>query len=1728
GYKNGSYVEILSFEAGAVIVEHADGSIEVSSSAEEALSGAVSGDTMILYDDVVWSDCDFGGNVWYEVGSGVELTIDLNGHNIELDSDAYRAFRVYGTLNLTDSSGVYETYTGNLEPGVYQNDDGTFTTIYKMTDEITLETSAYSYTSGAIYGGTNTTNSTQYYGAIYVGENGALNIYGGTITGNTHCYGGGVYVRGGNSTATSAYFAMYGGSISGNTTTRHASALYFGYNTDAYIYGGIVTSNTVTPNQYGGAVYTYSGVNLYVYEDTDVPTVFSHNTAYYGGGLALNTSTVCDVYGGHFEFNSVTNGGAIYTWSDAKLNVRGGYFANNTAADHGGAFYVRGEFNMYGGTVQGNVSTSSTYGAGAVLVNNENGTAVFNMYGGTITNNTSRSHYGGGVAVDYGGTFNMYGGEISYNTASSDGGGIYITSRGGEVHLYGGKVSGNTADYGGGVYIASGTLYVEGGTIDGNSAAYGGGVYSYGDVYIYDGGVVNNSTTRYYGGGIYMSAGTTLVIEDGFVYNNTASYGGGIYSFGDVYMNGGYVSGNTASGDGGGINVRENASMTMTGGHITDNVSNGTSWGGGGILVNYNASFVMADGEIARNTAVSYGAGVYLGHGSSFTMTGGEIRENSAGTGAAGVFTQTCTCHDICVVEVGGKAVIRDNVLTSGNDSNVVLIQGQYINLVSDLERGSYVGFTLSSGTQVTSAESGTSHYLNSYTHFHPDDDALTVGYSSAGGYVEIISAEGAAAVVRYGNGTFGLASTYEDALDAAKADSENAAGTVVLMRDVYYDDIYGSNSGSVGYGISSGEYLNIDLNGHSIILSSTNERAFTVNGYLSLDDSTGYYSKYSGEKSEGVYDNGDGTFTTIYRESDPDTCATSLYSYTSGAITASSGGTVGRSYGAIYVKNGKFDMFGGSIVLNSELYGAVCVEGGDSSKVATTVFNMYGGSISGNGSDAALSLGGGVTVGYATFNMYGGIVSGNGSANYGGIYVTNDFVLYIGSPSDTSEAELVEVTPVISGNTSGGIGGGISVVPWGATGSVTINGANIEYNTSKTSGGGIYLETTESVTVDAFVGYNEAGTIGGGIYVKSGSVMFTGGKIYSNSAESSGYGGAGVYVSSGASFSLTGGIVSQNVSAGYGGGVYLESGSDLLVSGAEISFNTAASMGGGVYALGTLSVSGEAVIRDNTAKGIEENVLLSKDNYIVLAGTLSGDAYIGVSFADSSQTQITSEETTTTRYRSAYRYFFLDVDADDYFVYYSASRYVVIIPSGEIFVIVKDAEGGETYYASIEDAWAAAISSDPDGVNTIVLNADVSPTETLTVGSGEYLALDFNGHAINAPSPDSAIKVSGTLYLYDSTEVYAFGIEYEGDAAVVDNGDGTFTTYYATIADMDTGEKQWNSYTSGGITGHSDGVSVGAIHVSGAGVLNMYGGSVVLNGAGPGIYMTSGGGNPSLYMYGGSVSGNSNTEGGAAAIGSSNGYMYIYGGVIAANVTEGANGEIISADGSSSLYLGTDDEGILSYLEEINPDAYEAGVAISGNYVGKDGYDRLIYMSFSAKTFAMYDRVEISYNYQDASDRGFIQISAGTGYFYGGTIAWNTTGETYGVIQYVTRAYFYGDFFLGHNSTRVDAKGEEHGNLYGSSFRVDDSFTGVIYVSETTSENLRVTNGAVTEDIYGHVISDRGYCRRIETYLYFYYEHADEMILAYEDGVFVVYDVCRECGDILQRLVVGDGDNDY
>ena len=192
----------------------------------------------------------------------------------------------------------------------------------------------------------------------------------------------------------------------------------------------------------------------------------------------------------------------------------------------------------------------------------------------------------------------------------------------------------------------------------------------------------------------YPSNGQTLVWIDGqstftlktggALINNTVTgtgSGGWDKSSGAVYVNDGTfvmedgeISGNIASGSGGGVYVNTSGTFVMKNGEIFKNKAN---WGGAVAAV-MGGTFVMEDGKISDNHVSTYGGGVYLDgvlyQFPKFKMSGGKISGNTADQAGDGVCMNGFFFGDPDIFTLSGEGSVDGVYLFS---EKVITVTGE-------------------------------------------------------------------------------------------------------------------------------------------------------------------------------------------------------------------------------------------------------------------------------------------------------------------------------------------------------------------------------------------------------------------------------------------------------------------------------------------------------------------------------------------------------------------------------------------------------------------------------------------------------------------------------------------------------------------------------------------------------------------------------------------------------------------------------------------------------------------------------------------------------------------------------------------------------------------------------------------------------------------------------------------------------------------------------------------
>lgn len=293
-------------------------------------------------------------------------------------------------------------------------------------------------------------------------------------------------------------------------------------------------------------------------------------------GRELKSSvTSSDDYQGMSQVINVDNG-AQFILCDCK---GGGTITHSTGAKGkgvrvGGSDPAAATFSMYGGKISGNHTDAQCWGLGGAGVEIQNGT--FKMYGGTISDNYEEktgSDGGGGVCAHTSGTFTMYDGTISNNHSVTEAGGVTVWGYG-AMNIYGGTIRNNTADNnGGGIWTNINGFIISGNSvIENNTAVKGGGVFYQGDsssnMTISESARISGNTATGNGGGIYFKDKGTLTMNGGSITGNTATGdGGGVYFGGDTFSISGNldISGNKKAGADNNVYLPTNKYITIAG-----------------------------------------------------------------------------------------------------------------------------------------------------------------------------------------------------------------------------------------------------------------------------------------------------------------------------------------------------------------------------------------------------------------------------------------------------------------------------------------------------------------------------------------------------------------------------------------------------------------------------------------------------------------------------------------------------------------------------------------------------------------------------------------------------------------------------------------------------------------------------------------------------------------------------------------------------------------------------------------------------------------------------------------------------------------------------------------------------------------------------------------------------------------------------------------------------------
>ena len=828
------------------------------------------------------------------------------------------------------------------------------------------------------------------------------------------------------------------------------------------------------------------------------------------------------------------------------------------------------------GTVTHGMNGAARYTGSGVWVENGNGAgkANFVLYSGSISGNeydNASIKFGAGVHLGANASFTMHGGSISGNKTAGYGGGVYVQAGTTSFTMTGGTITGNSAGHdGGGVYVKNGSFTMTGGTISGNTAGSGcngGGVYA----------DINANVTL---------SGAPVITEnkdaDGTV-NNVYLDKDEVYGEGGTFIG----KGGLAIGADIGVTVDAGRLPTTDGGHTT-------------IAEAAEGYTITADD--AKRLSADAGTGYSVRQkDNTLVLVKGELPHEHPICGAAhkDIGDHTGACADVTWTAWDG---VSDITYDANNTAYVYLRDNAERDSALEIANG-YTLYLCLSGHSLTKNKTGKSVIKVG------DNATLSLCDCSDAQSGKLTHGTTASGLKYTGHGvSLGYRSTFNMYGGSITGNRADTGGGVSLASEYSYAkfNMYGGSitnnaatNGDGGGGVHN-LFGTFTMYGGSITGNSADTRCGGGGVYLAR---MGEFVMKGGEITGNTAKNGGGVYTAVNGN-------TGLTVSGDAAITGNSN-TAGKDEN-VYLVSGKTIEIGADGLGEKASIGvttADTITTGSYVTVANGAENGYtDGNIFSDAGGAYCTLQEGDNV-----NLYNGqphrhAICGKVCGHTGGTHADADWTAWDGVSDivyDANNTAYVYLTGDAERDTT-------LTVEKGYTLYLCLNGYSLTMKAE-----GEVISVTGSFTLTDCRGGDDtkpygkithaAGVDGRGVRIKSAAdaslsetAVFTmyGGEISGNKVSDSGsinYGG-GVRVSDPYStFTMLGGIITNNEATnGGGGGVYIGGGRFEMSGSAVITRNkTASSLGGGgvfmngsdiVYALNEFIMSGNAVISENTA----------------------------------------------------------------------------------------------------------------------------------------------------------------------------------------------------------------------------------------------------------------------------------------------------------------------------------------------------------------------------------------------------------------------------------------------------------------------------------------------------------------------------------------------------------------
>jgi predicted outer membrane repeat protein len=471
-------------------------------------------------------------------------------------------------------------------------------------------------------------------------------VIGNNATGN----GGGVYSTTGNAGATTYFFKTI--TFRSNEAGGNGGALC-ALNSNGTIENSTLDSNSCS--QDGGAVYlsnsslTATNITAHDNQSSHYGGVFSLSAAsvltinggsYYGnsadlGGVmyvnrssasVLGTSSAHVSFGAQNSPNTARNGGAIYSSTNAIINVSYADLCFNNASSHGGALFAShsSEVSLENVVASSNVAKSG----GALYVNDQ---ASVTISSSSLSNNQALTGNGGAVFLE-GSSLNVSSSSFVSNSAAGKGGAISAAKTVTQVdeedvvtishlEISSSSFTTNSSTEGGAIYILElNELDVRSCVFEENSSSgNGGALSSHGAIVtITDQSSFESNHADGNGGALYISYTSSGSYDSRFEVSDTS------FSLNGADGNGGAIYGTAVS----------SLAETLNLGNC-EFASNSASLGGA-VFVN-SSTVSISESTFSDNCATTSGGSLY-GNGSAFAIDGTSFTGNSAGSSGGAIY----------------------------------------------------------------------------------------------------------------------------------------------------------------------------------------------------------------------------------------------------------------------------------------------------------------------------------------------------------------------------------------------------------------------------------------------------------------------------------------------------------------------------------------------------------------------------------------------------------------------------------------------------------------------------------------------------------------------------------------------------------------------------------------------------------------------------------------------------------------------------------------------------------------------------------------------------------------------------------------------------------------------------------------------------------------------------------------------------------------------------------